>query len=369
MKEVGFDLILPPENDRARLPENMRRLDLAADFGMKTLVADAEFGALENLDLASPEAQSIVRRITDRYREHPGLFGYYFGDEPRADDVAKLEAWHAAFAAHDSLHPGWNNLLGRLAFRTRDRWLSYTRDYRDRIAPAVLCNDQYDFLRTGDRGQFVENAAGLCELARAAGIPAWGIVQLVEHGDYRAITAGELKWQVATWLAYGASGIGYFTYWTPAPDPKWRFEPAVIARDGSRTRWFAVLAELNAFVRAAGERLATLDWQSTTHSGSAPRGARPFESDDLIARVEGRAAIGRFADAQGLPYLMVANSDSAAARTITLELAAPRRWRTLDEAHASWVDAPMASGRRIALVLGAGSFAILRFEAPGTGGD
>jgi hypothetical protein len=166
-------------------------------------------------------------------------------------------------------------------------------------------------------------------------------------------------------LAYGARGVGYFTYWTPPPDPAWNWGPAIITYDGVRTAWYDIVARLNARVLPAGETLAGLTWLSTQHAGSQPRGGQAFRGDDWVSAVAARAAVGRFTDAAGVPYVVVVNSDSLAARTITLTLVGASRVSRLAAARDDWRPVsvePLATGARVPLDLSAGEFALLRLE-------
>jgi hypothetical protein len=93
-------------------------------------------------------------------------------------------------------------------------------------------------------------------------------------------------------------------------------------------------------------------------------GGTAFTPDSLVAGVEGRATLGQFADAQGMPHLFVANRDSAVARTIVLDLVGERRVERLGEggAWSEWASVPTATGRRVELPLAPGGFALLRLS-------
>jgi hypothetical protein len=363
MAGVGLNLTLPAWNDSGRREDNLVRLDFAAAHDMRCLIWDARFNLVHAYGPSSPEGRALIDSVVADYHAHPAFFGYYLGDEPAKPYWPYLEEALTELRLRDPDHPGWNNLSGRLAFPDRESWVSHHREYIEAMQPAVLCNDHYDFLVTGDRGQFVENAAGLAAIAREAGLPFWAIVQLVEHGPYRSPTPGELAWQASMLLAYGARGIGYFTYWTPAPDPTWEWGPAVISYEGERTAWYPVLAELNRRVRPAGETLAGLTWLATEHAGSTPVGGTPFAPDGLVRAVGGRAALGHFVDRSGVRHLLVANSDSLTWQRVSLTLnGRPHVWR-LGEVVDDWrvVSAPSVAGRaHVKLNLGPGGFALLR---------
>ena len=360
MAELALNVLLPAWADSGRLADNLRRIRLAAGHGMRCLVWDDRFRRVyDTRELSVATVDTIVAD----YSGEPGFLGYYFTDEPKPEEFEVLGRIYSDLRARDPVHPAWDDMGGISAWNDWSRWDRYMRDWIAAAQPTVLCDNQYDFFPHRDRGDFVANAAGLRALSNEFGIPFWSIVLLVQHGPYRGLTPGELRWQVSHLLAYGARGVGYFTYWTPAPDPAWNWQPAVIGYDGVRGPWYGVLAAFNPGVRAAGETLAGLTWLSTQHSGSVPAGGVGFVPDNWVRSVEGRAAIGRFAGAAGERYLLVANSDSLASRTVTLWLPRARRaWRLL-AAGGAWseLDAALASeGVRISVALEAGGFALIR---------
>jgi len=361
LAEAGFNVTVLAWEDSGFAVQNQMRLDDTRPLGVRNLLFDRQ---LEQLHYPDTTTYHWADSVAARYRGDAAFLGYYLGDEPPASLFAELGADFALLAAADPGHFSWNNLVGRLGFATRDEWLAYTRDYAATVHPAVLCNDQYDFLDSGDRHQLVENVAGLAAVARENGVPFWGIVLLTQHGSYRRVTAGMLRWQVAQWLSYGAHGIGYFTYWTPAPDPNLDWQPAMIEwGTGNRTALYDTVRTLNARLAPLGNVLAGLQWLATEHAGSLPVGGTPFAGDSLLAAVAGRAAIGEFADSTGTPHLFVANDDSLGARTITLTLGGHgrRAWR-LRDAGGGWDELAVSGGGTLSLALDAGDFTLLRLS-------
>ena len=367
MAGAGLNVALPAWGDNGRFADNVRRFRFAADNGVRCLAWDDRFERV----YFGGAGMALLDTIVADYANEPGFLGYYFTDEPPASDFPLLTTIYSDLAARDPVHPAWDNLNGLKGFPNRAAWESYTREFIETVHPAVLCNDHYDFLvGPQDLGDFVENAAATRAIADEYGLPFWSIVLLVEHGPYRGLDPGELRWQVSQLLAYGARGVGYFTYWTPAPDPQWNWQPAVIGYDGKRSPWYDILAAFNPGVRAAGETLAGLTWLSTQHAGSVPRGGAAFVPDGWIRAVAGRAAIGRFAGGSGDRYLLVANSDSLAARSITLSLPGTRRVWRLGSAADSWSELATereSEGAWLPLALDSGGFALLRLESNTTG--
>ena len=95
-----------------------------------------------------------------------------------------------------------------------------------------------------------------------------------------------------------------------------------------------------------------------------PAGGTPFAPDSLIAQVRGRCALGLFADSTGVPYVFVANADSAAAQDVALTLRGVRDASRLDSLGTWRALAPVATseGVRVDFALAPGDFALLRLS-------
>jgi hypothetical protein len=366
---AGLNLTVLAWEDPGLVAPNLARLEVSAPVGVKNLLLD---NRLDHVRENDPASHATLDSITAAYRDHPAFLGYYLGDEPPADRFPRIAEWFRLLRSRDPLHPGWNNLFGRGAFPNGEAFLTYLRDYVTQVQPAVLSTDHYDHFVNGERGQFIENVAGTAQVAREAGIPFWGIVLLTQHGTYRPMDDGLLAWQVAQWLSYGARGIGYFTYWSVAPEyePEHAWKDGMVRWDGTRSPHYDRVRALNEVVKPVGEALAGLTWLGTEHAGGVPVGGTAFAPDELVAAVEGRATLGTFVAHGGRPHLFVANRDSSAGRTITLELVGERTVERLDVSGAwsPWPSAETASGRHVELPLPPGGFALLRLSGGGCAG-
>jgi len=324
MADAGLTVMLPYQGDSGAVADNLARLDLAAAHGLRCIVWDRRFERVADLGDSTPAGAALLDSIVADYRDRPAFMAYYLGDEPMPDIMPVIAPLFAALRARDPAHPAWNNLIGRGYYPDQASFLAALRDYVARIHPVVLSDDYYDFYATGDRGLFFENLSGLSAVAREAGLPFWYVGLLVQHIPYRQPTPEMVSWQAGMALAYGAHGFGYFTWWTPAPDPMYQWASAVIDTLGQRTAWYPFVREFGPQLRAAGETLAPLRWLATGHAGGVPQGGAAFAPDRVIAGVRGRAALGQFRDDAGRRVVVVVNADSLRSQTITLDLAA--RW-------------------------------------------
>lgn len=359
---AGFNVVLPEWDDAGTAADNALRLDASRPFGLGNLILDND---LDSVWTSKPASLALADTIVWRYRDDPAFLGYYLGDEPMAQDFPRLGEWFDILRARDPAHPAWNSLRPRGGFASLDSFRTYVEQYVDATHPAVLCNNQYDFRIDGDGLRLTENVSTLGAIARAHDIPFWGIVLLVQHASFRHVTEGMLRWQIAQWIAWGATGIGYFTYWTPAPDPYENWQPAMIEwGTGERTAYYDMVTAIDSRLAPIGATLAGCRWLATEHAGSVPPGGVPFAPDTLLRAVDGRATLGLFSDSTGAPCVFVANADSLASQTVTVTPAEGRRaWRLSDDGSA-WDPLPAGGGGGVALALGPGDFVLLRLSRP-----
>jgi hypothetical protein len=356
---TGFNVTLFALDETGTYADNRLRLDCSRALGLRNLLLDND---LDSVSTAWPASMARADTIVSRYKRDPAFLGYYLGDEPAPDVFPRLGDWFAVLRARDPAHPCWNSLRPRGGFATRAEFQAYLEQYVAATRPAVLCNNQYDFKLDGDSRLLTENVATMGTVARANGIPFWGVVQLVEHWIFRHVTPGMLRWQAAQWLAWGARGIGYFTYWTPPPIPDYYWGPAMIEwGTGAQTENYHMVTDLNARLVPVGNTLAGLRWIGTRYAGSVPPGGVPFVPDTVITAVDGRATLGWFGDTKGLTYLFLANADSLLPHTLTLTLADGRPpWRLQNDGSA-WVRVAADQAGRVAVTLAEGDFTLLRF--------
>lgn len=362
---TGLNVTVLAWDDSGIASQNRQRFEITRTLGLKHLMLDND---LDSVFIQRPETFALADQIVSRYKNEPDFLGYYLGDEPPTSAFPRLAEWFEMLRQRDPAHPAWNALGPRGAYFTPADFQAYVQAYVDTTHPAVICNNQYDFSNVyGDLHKLTENVAVMGAVARAEGIPFWGVVNLVEHWIFRHVTEGMLRWQIAQWIAGGASGIGYFTYWTPAPNAEYNWQPAMIEwGTGAQAPMYGIVTEVNRRLAPMGNKLAGMQWLAAQQSGSTQPGGILFTPDAVLAAVVGRATMGRYVDSTGTPCVFVANSDSASARTITLTLGTDRLATQLRDDASGWDFLSLTPDRRVSLQLAAGDFVLLRLPTTAT---
>jgi len=154
------------------------------------------------------------------------------------------------------------------------------------------------------------------ELLRSAslrnGLPFFHGLQAGPVQGLRAPTAGELRWQVYTSLAYGAKGIVWSGWWGASD-----------AQAVQRSQWFV---ELNREAVQLGRQLLPLRSVDVSHTGEVPAGATRLSPHGLVGAVSnGSVVLGVFRDWKAAEFLLFVNKDTARPLSTPVALNHPDR--------------------------------------------
>lgn len=294
IKEAGFTHVMPPCGGAANAERNRMILDFSQQAGLKAFIADSR---MTTVLTGMPDAKARLNAIINDYKMHPALAGYSITDEPGAGAFPGLAEVVAYLKENDAPHPAYINLFpnyasaGQLGVATYEQYL---REFAGKVKPSVLSYDHYHFLHNSDRPLFFANLAAARKVSQEFQLPFWQIVLAVQHGPYRNLTEGELRYEAMQTLAYGGKGLMWFTYWQP-DDPSFQWSHAMINLDGSRDPHYDMIKRVNHEVAAFGQQLLQANSSVVFHSGQVPPGGTqsPGNVPILIAG-KGDFTIGLF---------------------------------------------------------------------------
>jgi hypothetical protein len=218
---AGIDVIIPG-NGNMEGEQNLKALDLARQAGIRVLPIDIRVMPFaQTADIVLDTA--VIKAMVNDYKDHPAFAGYVVRDEPNASLFPSLREICKLFRELDPAHEPLINLFPSYASTTQlgsPDFRSYIRDFIETVKPGVLSYDNYA-LREPDTwyDHWFSDLAVVREETRKAGIPFWVFIQSEGIGEHMRVPhRAEILWQVNTCLAYGARGLGWFTYWTPEVD-------------------------------------------------------------------------------------------------------------------------------------------------------
>jgi hypothetical protein len=336
-------------------------------FGATTPDAvQRELKLCEKFDLKA--VVSMAGLPADKLPDSTNCWGYFVADEPGPGAFPSLSNTLASIAIARPGKFGYVNLLPDYA----PAWALGSSNYADHVSrfikethPAVISMDFYPTFKPSG-----EDRAGYCrclEVMRtqsvAAGIPFWNFFNTMPFGAHSDPTEAQLRWQMFTSLAYGAKGLMYFCYWTPAGDefPK---GGAIIQRDGTKTRHYEEAKRINHVIKNLGPTLMLLTSTGVQRVTPGENGTKTLTNAPIKTITDGDYLVGSFKHKDGRRALMLNNYHFAFSSWPTVEFDVPAEKvvevnpETCKEAPVK-DDSPAMKGLQISLDAGQGRLFLL----------
>lgn len=346
VRDAGFTLMLAEFDVKT----NQLVLDAAAERGLTVMVSD------HRIDKAMQDPANLreyLSAVVADYKDYPALFGYHIVDEPNSSMFPLLGNIRKTLAELDPAHEAYINLFPNYASPAQlgnDTYEQHLQDFTDAVQPSIISYDHYHFLKGAkketicvdereqkiydstfggvseyenvDRAGFFTNIEQIRNESLRTGIPFMVIILVVEHGPYRNLTDGEIRWEVWQSLAYGSARLSYFTYWTPGAnntegDDFWHWQNGMISQTGEKLPHYDMIAELNRELQAVGAILNEQTSLGVYHMGEMPNEKYITYASGAIGpmdQIEGdQLTIGVFTDG----YVLIANRDYAGENDFT----------------------------------------------------
>ncbi len=274
---AGFDLAVTPLEDRNGTADNLETLallDTLAGGSVRFLPRDERV----HPDAATtPRWRERVRAVVRDSRGHRSLAGYFVADEPPAHEFDRVSEVTRAFAEEDPERPAYVNFVGpspHAGDREQAAWRADLARIIERGRLRFFTFDRYAHTARGEDAGYLLSLANAARVSRATGCPFGAVLLLTGHLSFPPATPGVARYQAMEALAHGASGIVWFTYWTPNPrEEPYRWHDGVVDYDGRPTAQYERVRELNRDVRALARFLGGRPLVASHHGGAWPRGS------------------------------------------------------------------------------------------------
>ena len=213
----------------------------------------------------------LINEQPDKYvpliRGHEALWQYHLADEPTMKRWEKLNELQKRIKKVDSNAKCYINLLPNsskdvLKSIGLDSYPEYLREFSKIEQPQI----SYDFYPV--QGKMVRNdkwypiLEDIRKESLRTGKPFWAYILCVPHANYPMPTMGHLRLQCYINLAYGAQGIQYFSYSTPAPTDHYDFHDGPLLRNGKNSKTYDLVKKMNAELKP----VSSIFWQSKVTS-------------------------------------------------------------------------------------------------------
>ena len=305
--EANFSFVIG--NFGASTPAGVaKQLSLGEKYGLKIIVSTA---GLPHNQLPTNAA----------------CWGYYVADEPGPGAFAGLRQTADSLRAARPGKLAFINMLPDYApawALGNEAYPEFMGRFIREVGPDVLSMDHYPhFLPQADgRAAYCRNLEVMREKSLAANIPFWNFFNTMPYGDHSDPTEAQLRWQIYTSLAYGAKGVMYFCYWTPAGNefPK---GGAIITQAGKRTRHFEEAKRINGAVKSLGPTLLMLKSTGVFRVGPRDDAATALQGSGVASISPGDYLVGAFRRSDGMRAVLLNNYEFAYSAWPTVTFDAP----------------------------------------------
>ncbi len=272
------------------------------------------------------------------YQDHPSFKGFYVDEPTTEEEINNIAAMTISAEAM-----GLQVIANKMPWTDAD----YTEWFNTAFANCgdnlIVCATNYPLLTDGVRSDWLEINGLTNEAAATYGAPHWQFVATTGYGDRRQVTEADIRWQYYAALAYGAKGIGDFSYCTPSyggefNDPQhapiWWTDSSDTSTYYRSDTYYALQA-VNQEISKFDHVLLSYDWQgvmtktttlgSLSDTGEALRNAPGvLSSHDRISSLSSteNLLVGVFKDSNNYDGFLVVNFDetlnNTAANTVSI---------------------------------------------------
>lgn len=201
---------------------------------------------------------SETANTVSRFKDDPGVAGWFLRDEPLASGFRDLSDFRDRIVASDSTHLLYLNLFPVMVsaetLGTRD-YEDYVQRFVDEVRLPLISYDFYPIVRDDSTGtvypreDHFENLEIVRRVSIRNNVPFWAFCLSTAHHPYPVPNSVHMRYEAFTALAYGAQAIQYFTYWQPV-SKQWDFHHAPIDETGKRTDIYYLIKDLNREIQA-----------------------------------------------------------------------------------------------------------------------
>lgn len=258
--EANFTVAMP-SNAGGDIDSNRALLGAAGAAGLKMFLMDGLVQSFRASSGLRPNDKQALQAVIDNYSGHSAFAGYQLvgqngTDELFPNDFAINAELVAFFRSNDPGHECFLEIIaeyGNAAYEplTYDQ---YVESYLSTVRPAVLCFHNYS-LQADFPTSFYNNLRTIRTRALAHNVPFWQFVLSMGHGGFRPPTEAELRRQAMQVLAFGGTGVLWFTYVEELDNNGVPWGPAIVDVKGTPLPLYPEVQRVNADVRTVGGHL------------------------------------------------------------------------------------------------------------------
>lgn len=282
----------PERHDKKRM---LCLLDECEKAGMKAIVCDARTRYHRIAERGEEQFRKDVKAAVADFGAHSAVFGFHVGDEPCKktwEDAVTAYRIVAETAPHLTpflnMFPYWDGSFAEVVGpESPDQYADLLIDFVCRSGAKLISFDSYGQCAYMDREQnqdsHLRNFRIFDKVVCETGARLFVSVLSVGHWAYRVPTDDDIRWQIYTSVAHGATGIHWFSFYQGTLDGNYRENPVNLF--GERTETFRHLSYYDrVFLKFFAPKLERCKFENVSYYYKSYGGFPLFEgTKDLIS--------------------------------------------------------------------------------------
>jgi len=302
---------------------HVENLGLVQSSGLKCFVSDPSIQVRGGEKLSDDEISQAAKKLAEATAAHPAVLGYHVVDEPSRQQVALTVKWAKALQSAAPNAVAYTNFLPIAGNATGNgdveaEYERYLTGYLDAAKPKAFSYDHYSMMDDGSvRPTFFDGLEVVRKTSLKTGVPFWNVLLANSHFHYADPSPATLRFQAFVSLAYGARGVGWFTY---TGRDRGNYRNTAIDLNGNRTPTWAMLRDVNLQLHRLAPIYTKLTSVNVFHFPDVPIGCRSIAESRFVKEIKGEGpfVVGEFENEQGVPAILVVNRNLARSSQLTV---------------------------------------------------
>ena len=294
--EAGFTIADAPYYVEGE-EHNLRMLNAANKYGMKQLIGevvdDNGFSLLGLLrgcytdpngknygTYTDDEVRALLKKFMNPYKDHPAFYGLSYWDEPSSiyyDNVARAKRLFEEVCPgkilYVNLYPITTD-ISALGYKDSSDRVKYATDFVEKVNLPFISYDRYCLSYDSNKNvkieeDFLYNMQVYRQAADIDGRDLWTYLLSTGHSSggkefAKQNSISSFRWQVNSFLAFGGSGISWFTVFPPAAVDSYgtKFGVGLYDRQGRKTESYYFVKAVQEEVHSFESVYFNFDWKN-----------------------------------------------------------------------------------------------------------
>lgn len=296
----------------------LKALKIAAQYDIMYLVHDLNFSKSKNDDVK-------LQDYLQTFMNYSSFGGHQIWDEPGRNNfetIAQMKVQYKSLFPDKLFYVNLQPVYSPKHYLLNGMWTekvdvaieyeAYLEDYIKILQPEFISFDFYPMLVNELHKDYFKQLGIIRKIAQKNNLPFWVYIQSCTWNskEARLPNGNEMLWQINTSVAYGATGIQYFCFFTPYSNSVENYNVALVDFYGQPTLLYDYAKRANLHIKSIENKLLSMVHRGVLKNGNSTVGVPEEDIIELeeIKSLHGDLLIGVFIEKEKKCLYVVCDS-------------------------------------------------------------